>query len=143
MNASSERLSLASKERSKWKSVHHLVLMVTPNLLNPRKLAANIRHPFREVFHTNHKQYPVEMREGVEYHVVEHRRFGKLETVDIFVSDTFAQGLIPRVKQLLNATFYYGHDQYFPKPFRLVDRSFVGNGFDREAHLRKVFQEKV
>ena len=65
MTVSSERASSVSEERSGWKSTHHLVLMVIPNLLNPRKLVANIRHPLREVFHTSHKQYPIEMNEGL------------------------------------------------------------------------------
>jgi len=116
--------------------------MVTPNLLNPRKLAANVRHPLREVFHTSHKQYPIEMKEGVEYHIVEHRRFSKLETVDVVSSDTFAKGLVPRLKQLFDTSFHYGHDKYFPKPFRLVDRTFVKNGFNQQEHLRKVLGDK-
>lgn len=115
--------------------------MWTPNILNPHKLVENIRHPLREVLHTSHKQYLVEMKEGVEYYVVEHRRFNKLETVDVVRPDTFAKGLIPRVKQLFNRTFYYGHNEYFPQPLRLVDRVFVGEGFNQEDHLRKVLSK--
>ncbi len=74
---STEKVSLTPKEKSKLKNAHHLILMWTPNLLNPHKLAANIRHPLREVFHTSHKQYPVEMKEGVEYYIVKHIRGGE------------------------------------------------------------------
>ncbi len=130
------------QQRSKLKDVSHLFLMWAPNLLNPSKLTANIRHPFREVLHTSHKQYPVEMKEGVEYYVVEHRRFDKLETVDVVRQDTFAQGLILRAKQLFDRNFYYGHDKYFSQPFRLVDRTFVEYGFNKEEHLRKVLKRK-
>lgn len=142
MISSPERLSLVTKKRSKLKDVSHLLLMSVPNLLNPNKLLANIRHPFREVLHTSHKQYPVEMKEGVEYHIVEHRRFNKLETVDIVTPDTFPKGLIPRAKQLFDRSFYYGHDKYFPQPFRLVDRTFVSDGFNQEEHLHKVIKSK-
>ncbi len=112
MAASSERLSFP--KRPKLKDASHLFLMWTPNILNPGKLAANVRHPLREVFHTSHRQYPIDMKEGIEYYVVEHRRFTKLETVDVVRQDVFAKGLIPRVKQLFDRNFYYGHDQHFP-----------------------------
>lgn len=114
--------------------------MCAPNFLNPRKLAANMSHPLREVFHTSHKQYPIEMEERTEYYIVEHIRFNKLETVDVVRSDIFSKGLIPRVKQLFDRKFYYGHDKYFPQPFRLVDRAFVRDGFNQEEHLRKVLK---
>lgn len=137
MSASSERLSFP-QQRSKLKDASHLFLMWAPNLLNPNKLVTNIRHPFREGIHTSHKQYPVEMKEGIEYYAVEHRRFNKLETIDIVKQDAFAKGLIPRIKQLFDRNFYYGHDKYFPQPFRLVDRAFIKAGFNEEVHLRKV-----
>ena len=88
--------------------------MVTPNLLNPRKLAANVRHPLREVFHTSHKQYPIEMKEGVEYHIVEHRRFSKLETVDVVSSDTFAKGLVHGLSNCLIQAFTMDTINIFP-----------------------------
>lgn len=52
--ALSEIASSVPKEGLKLKNVHHLPLMWTPNLLHPRKLAANLRHPIGEVFHTSH-----------------------------------------------------------------------------------------
>lgn len=126
------------KEGLKWKNAHHLVLMWTPNVLHPKKLAANLRHPIREVLHTSHNQYPVEMKEGVEYHLVEHRLLDRLVTVDVVSLDTFPKGLIPRIKQLFDTNFYYGHDEYFPQPFRLVNRAFVTGGSNQEEHVRKV-----
>ncbi len=135
-----ERVLVVSQKRSKFKYVPHLFLMWAPNLLNPHKLAANVRHPFREVLHTSHRQYPVEMKEGIEYHVIEHRRFGKLETVDVVQSSTFSRGLIPRAKQLFSREFYYGHDKYLFQPFKLVDRTFVRDGYNQGEYLRKLIK---
>lgn len=138
---STELTSSVPKEGLQWRNAHHVVLMWTPNVLHPRKLAANLRHPVYEVLHTSHKQYPVEMKEGVEYHVVEHRLLNRLVTVDVVIPDVFPNGFIPRVKQLFDRRFYYGHDTYFPQPFRLVDRVFVSNGFNHEEHVRKVTRQ--
>jgi len=65
--------------------------------------------------------------------------FNRLVTVDVVERSAFAEGLIPRVKQLFRGDFYYGHDQYFPQPFKLIDRTFVKKGviLDREEHARK------
>lgn len=141
MIVSPERTSSVPKKRAKLKDTTNLLLMWAPNLLNPNKLLANIRHPFRGIIHTSHKQYPIEMKEGDEYYVVEHRRFNKLETVDLVTPDTFPKGLIPRVKQLFDRNFYYGHDEYFAQPFRLVHRTFVSDGFNQQEHLRKVLNK--
>lgn len=43
-------------------------------------------------------QYPIEVKDGIELYVVEHRRFNKLETIDVVQSDVFPKGLIPRAK---------------------------------------------
>lgn len=140
--ALSEISSSVPREGLKWKNAHHVALMWAPNILHPRKLAANLRHPVHEVFHTNHKQYAVEMQEGVEYHVVEHRLLDKLVTVDVVTPDSFPNGLVPRVKQLFDPKFYYGHDKYFPQPFKLVDRTFVTNGFNQDEHVKDVLDSQ-
>ncbi len=114
------------------------LVMLAPNILHPGKLAANIRHPVHEVLHTNHKQYPVDMQEGVEYHIVEHRLFNKLVTVDIVRQVQLAEGFIPRIKQLFDRSFYYGHAGFFPQPFKLTNRTFVKEGFDQEEHNQRV-----
>lgn len=136
--ALSEISSIAPNEGLKWKNAHHLVFMWTPNVLHLKKLAANLRHPIHEIIHTNHKHYPVEMKEGVEYHIVEHRLLGRLVTVDVVTPDVFSNGVVPRLRQLFNRDFYYGHDKYFPQPFKLVNRVFVTDGFNQEEHVRKV-----
>ncbi len=136
----SEITPAVQKEGLKWKNAHHLVLMWAPNVLHPRKLAANLLHPIYEVVHTNHKHYPVEMREGIEYHVVEHRLRDRLVTVDVVIPDVFPNGVIPRLRQLFNRNFYYGHDRYFPQPFKLVNRTFVSDGFNQEEHVRGVIE---
>lgn len=136
--AAPEIVSNVPQEGLRWKNAHHILFMWTPNVLHPRKLAANLRHPIHEVIHTSHKQYPVEMKEGVEYHVVEHRLGERLVTVDVVTPDTFPKGIIARTKQLFDTKFYYGHDKYFPEPFRLVNRAFVNNGFNQEEHIRGV-----
>lgn len=115
---------------------HHLLMMWLPNILNPHKLAANIRNPIHEVFHTKHKQYSID---GDSLHIVEHVLFNRVVTVDVVERSEFAAGLVARTKQLFGRDFYYGHDQYFPQPFRLIERTFVKKGviFDREEHAKK------
>lgn len=140
---STELTSSVPNEGLRWKNAHHVVLMLAPNILHPIKLAANLRRPIHEFVHTNHKQYPVEMREGVEYHVVEHRLLGRLVTVDVVTPDAFPRGLLPRVKQLFDRKFYYGHDKYFPQPFRLVNREFVNERFNQEEHVRGVMDRTL
>ena len=118
----------------KLANAYHLFLMALPNILNPHKLAVNVRHPIHEVIHTGHRQYPL----GETTHVVEHVLFERLVTVDVIEEDTFPKGLISRVKQLFRRDFYYGHCEYFPQPFRLVERKYVnGNGFNLDEHLKK------
>ncbi len=130
------------QNRERFKNAHHLALMWTPNLLNPQKLLNNLRNPIGEVFHTKHTQYPIDMREGIEYHVVEHRVFKKLVTVDIIHQDSFSKGILPRLKQLFDKDFYYGHDKFFPQPFKLIDRTFVKDGFDLENHVQQILKQK-
>ncbi len=123
------------RKNNLWRIAPHAFLMVLPNLLHPHKLVANIRHPIYEVVHTGHKQYPLETDDR---HVVEHSIFGRLVTIDVIDRDEFPKGLVPRVKQLFRKDFYYGHCEYFPQPFRLVDRTYVnGNIFDYQEHIRK------
>lgn len=136
--AYSEFISSVDQEGAKFKNIHHLALMWTPNLLNPHKLGANLRHPIGEVFHTKHTQYPIELKEGIEYHIVEHRMFNKLTTVDIVHVDEFPKGFMARLKQLFDRNFYYGHDKYFPKPFKLVNRTFVDKDFDLRSHIENI-----
>ncbi|KKR77004.1 MAG: hypothetical protein UU21_C0001G0058 [Candidatus Levybacteria bacterium GW2011_GWA2_40_8] len=131
-------LSERVQEGLRLRNAYHILLLWTPNIFHPQKLAANIRHPIGEVIHTSHKQRPVEMKEGVEYHVVEHRLVGKLVTVDVVTPTTFPKGIIPRVRQLFDIRFYYGHDRDFPHPFMLVNRTFVTAGFDQQTHLQRV-----
>lgn len=121
-------------------NAYHLALVWTPNILNPHKLLANVTNPVGEVLHTRHNQYPVEIIRGQEYHVVEHMLLNKLTTVDIIRESVFASGFLPRIKQLMGRDFYYGHDKYFPEPFQLVDRTFIGSGFHMGRHLEKLFE---
>lgn len=121
-----------------FKNAPHLLLMIAPNLLHPGKLLNNLRHPVGEVLHTKHVQYPVE--EANEVYAVEHKLFGRLVTVDIVKRDRFRKGYLLRLRQLFDRRFYYGHAQYFPKPFRLVDRTFIDdpNSFDVDSHVKKI-----
>lgn len=121
--------------KRKFDKSGHLLLMWTPNFLNPNKLASNMRHPVFEVTHTSHVQY--KMEEGAEYYVVEHKVFRKVVTVDIVEPSSFERRFVPRIKQLFDRSFYYGHAEYFPKPFKLVNRTFVRKGFDKKMHLQK------
>ena len=124
-------------QEKKSDRIEYGLLMMTPNVLNLRKLVSNIRHPIHEILHTRHVQYPIAMEEGVEYHVVEHKLGPKLVTIDVIKPTPLARGVIPRMKQLFDSRFYYGHAEYFPQPFELVDRTFVRKGFDKEKHLQK------
>ena len=126
------------EEGLKPSNAYHLLLLWTPNILNPHKLKANLRHPIGEMFHTNHKQRPVKVRRGVAYYVVEHRLFGHLVTVDVVRATTFAKGILPRIQQLFDRNFYYGHDKDFPQPFILIDRKFVVCNFRVKSHLKKL-----
>lgn len=130
-------LSPCCFDEKKADRIQYLLQMWTPNFLNPKKLASNLRHPIHEVFHTSHIQYPIEMKEGVEYHVVEHKIGPKLVTIDVVKPTQLAKGIMPRVKQLFDSRFYYGHSQYFPEPFELVNRTFVKKGFDKEEYLEQ------
>ncbi|MBI4097252.1 MAG: hypothetical protein HY428_02435 [Candidatus Levybacteria bacterium] len=134
----SEIRSTVPREGLQWKNAHHVVLMLAPNILHPIKLAANLRHPIHEFVYTSHKQYAVDMREGVEYHVVEHNFLGRLVTLDVVTPDSFPRGFVPRVKQLFDRRYYYGHGRYFPQPFMLVNRTFVTDGFNQEEYIREV-----
>lgn len=125
-----------------WSNAHHLPLVLAPNVLNPAKLLANLRNPVNEFLHTSHKQYPVELKENTEYHLVEHRLGEDLVTVDIVVPQRFASGYINRARQLFETDFYYGHDKYFPQPFRLIDRTFVSDGFDVEEYIQEVMSKQ-
>lgn len=124
-------------QEKKSDRIEYLLLMWAPNVLNPQKLASNLRHPVHEVLHTHHIQHPITMKEGVEYHVVEHKLGPKLVTIDVVKPTPLARGVIPRIKQLFGKRFYFGHAEYFPEPFELVDRTFVRKGFDKEEHLKK------
>lgn len=136
-------LMAGNYSQKKSDRIEYALLMWTPNLLNPKKLASNLRHPVHEVLHTSHRQYPITMEEGVEYHVVEHKLGPKLVTIDIVKPSKFAKGVVPRMKQLFDSKFYYGHSQYFPQPFKLINRTFVRKGFDKEKHLRKFKSPKA
>ncbi len=133
-----ERREIALKNENentrkvKAKNTSHLFLMWLPNIFNPHKLIANIRHPINEVFHTKHNQYPV----GDSFHIVEHVLFNRVVTVDVVEKSEFPRGLANRTRQLFKRDFYYGHDQYFPEPFKLVNRTFIKKGvvFDRQEH---------
>lgn len=126
------------QEGLKWRNAHNLLLLWTPNILNPHKLFANLRHPIGEVFHTNHKQKPIERKKKAQYYVVEHRLFDKLVTVDVVTPTEFPKGLIPRMKQLFDRNFYYGHDRDFPQPFMLINRTFVAESFNEEDYSKKI-----
>jgi len=121
-----------------WKNVHHVGIMWAPNVLHPAKLRANVAHPIGEVFHTSHKQYPIELIPDREHYLVEHNLFDKLVTVDLIVPDTFRPGIVNRTKQLFDRNFYYGHAGYFPQPFKLIDRTLVGRDFNMEQHLARL-----
>ena len=126
------------QEGLKWNNVHHLLLLWTPNILNPHKLFANLRHPIGEVVHTNHKQHPIERKKRAQYYVVEHRLLDRLVTVDVVTPTEFPKGFIPRVKQLFDRNFYYGHDRDFPRPFTLINRTFVDGDFNEQDYSRKI-----
>jgi len=120
-----------------WSNSYHLILMALPNILNPYKLYRNLKHPFYETIHTQHKQYPLEEKSGI--HVVEHRLFGKLLTVDLIEKNKEIKGLTSRVRRLFSRDFYYGHCEYFPHSFRLINRTYVRDKqFSLEDHIRKV-----
>lgn len=122
-------------EGLKWSNAYHLLLMALPNIFHPKKLARNLRHPIGEVLHTRHNQYSIG-EDGL--HVVEHLLFGRLVTVDVVKEDRFVNGIGGRLQQLFRPDFYYGHGDYFPHPFRLVDRTFVdGTVFDYNQHLQR------
>ncbi len=120
------------------KNGFHLLLMWAPNIFHPKKLLNNLRHPIGEVLHTRHEQYSVEG--NPEVYAVEHELFGRLVTVDIVRRSRFPKPLLLRMKQLFNGDFYYGHAEYFPEAFRLIDRTFVEDGanFDVEGHVKKI-----
>ncbi len=112
------------RESQTWLGkLSHLLLMWLPNCLNPHKLKSNLRHPIREVFHTSHKQYRVP-----KGYVVEHFFFGDLVTMDFIQKADFETGLVPRLKQLLRRDFYYGHCEFFPQAFKLIERKYVMRG---------------
>ncbi len=114
----------------------HVPLLVLPNILNPYKLVTNLRHPIHEVLHSQHEQYPIG-DQGL--HVVKHEFLGRVVTVDLIKETEFAEGFIPRLRQLFSRDFYYGHCEYFPRPFRLVDRSYMStNGGDFDQHVRNL-----
>lgn len=109
--------------------------MALPNIFHPKKLARNLRHPISEVLHTCHKQYPIG-EDGL--HVVEHRLFGKLVTVDVVKEDRFVNGVGGRLQQLFRPDFYYGYGDYFPHPFQLIERTYVnGTVFDYNHHIQR------
>ena len=123
-----------------WQDSPQLLLMILPNLLNPRKLLNNICYPIHEVLHTKHKQYPLETHDGV--YVVEHDFLGRLVTVDFVREERFAVSPLQRLRQLFDRNFYYGHAQYFPRPFRLIERIYVQNGsFNLEEYLREISEQ--
>ncbi len=126
------------QEGLKLRNAHNLLLLWTPNILNPHKLFANLRHPIHEVFHTNHKQRPIERKKHAQYYVVEHRLRDRLVTVDVVSPTQFPKGLIPRVKQLFDRNFYYGHDRDFPQPFTLINRTFVRGEFNEENYSKRI-----
>lgn len=131
------------QEGLRLKNAHNLLVLWAPNILNPYKLAANLRHPIGEVIHTSHKQDKVAMIEGIEYDVVEHMLGKKLVTIDVVALDSYQQELIARLRQIFGRRFYLGHDRDFPQPFSLVRRDFVksGSGFDKDAHVQGVLNE--
>jgi hypothetical protein len=130
------------REGLSFRNSHHLGLMWTPNIFHPVKLASNIRHPIGEVLHTRHTQEPVELREGTEYHLVEHYFGRKLVTVDIVTPQAQQQGM-DRFKQLMQRDFYYGHADFFPQPFRLINRTFVNSSsFDITEYVDGVMKNE-
>ena len=126
--------------RENLRNGFHLLLMCVPNIFHPRKALNNLRHPVHEVFHTKHKQYPIEANPDI--HVVEHTLFGRLVTVDVIRRSRFPKPLILRFKQLFERDFYYGHAQYFPKPFRLIDRTYIedAKSFNVNSHVSKILE---
>ncbi len=127
-------------KKGNLKNVLHLLLMWTPNILNPSKAFSNLRNPVGEVIHTKHSQYLVEENNpSKDIYVVEHLLRGKLVTVDLVRRDRFPKPWLLRLKQLFEKDFYYGHAQYFPQPFRLIDRTFVSEEpFDIKEYAKKV-----
>lgn len=134
-----DRLQVGLTKENVW----NLLIMVTPNILNRRKLRANLRHPIGEVIHTKHTQTRLAMVAEREYDMVEHWLGKKLVTVDIVVLTSYKRGLIAKAKQIFDDKFYLGHDKDFPQPFELVHREFVrsGSGFDRDAYAQSVLNQ--
>ena len=142
MALSREIVSNIPQEGHRLNNIHHLGLLYVPQVLNPQKLLLNLRHPIGEGFHTSHNQYPVDIIEDLEYHVVEHKLFKNIVTVDVVHQDSFAEGLVERARQLFRMDFYYGHVKFFPQPFKLVDRTFVGKGFNLDGHVEEVLKRE-
>lgn len=134
-----DRLQVGLTKENAW----NLLIMAMPNLLNRRKLRANIRHPIGEVFHTSHEQIKVAMLADKEYDMVKHYLGKKLVTVDIVVLDSYRRGVLAKARQIFDDKFYLGHEKDFPQPFRLVDRHFVreGSGFDQDAYAQNILNQ--
>ena len=112
--------------------------MWVPNLLHPGKLANNLKNPIGEVFHTKHSQYPLDSDSKV--FAVEHELFGRKVTLDIVKPAKFPRAWLLKTMQLFDPKFYYGHANYFPQAFELVDRTFLPKGtiFDINDYLASV-----
>jgi len=131
-------------------------LVVLPNILNPWKLASNLRHPIHEVLHTKHRQYPAEGYPGL--YVVEHEFFGRVVTIDIVETKPELSDLGDLVglvlpKDLFRRDFYVGHADYFPERFWEDDlvmpqfwlhrRFYVGkHEFSLEEELSRAYLNK-
>lgn len=104
------------------KNGRHILFMLAPNIFILSKLCQNLRHPIHEWIHTQHEQLPLE--EIPNLYLVKHYFFSRLVTLDV----------IKRVEDGHRGD-YYGHCDYFPQTFNLMERIYIRDG--KEPNLEK------
>ncbi len=112
----------------------HWPLKIFKNFFLPRNIVKNLKNPIPETIHTSHKQHSI----GRGNYIVEHYLFDKLVTTDLIKKDPFKDNLLDVIKQVFKKDFYYGHAEYFPKPFVLIKREYINQDFNKEAFLNLV-----
>lgn len=125
------------KKYGKGEYAIHSILMILPNIFNPSKLRDNVTHPIREWAHSSHLQYPIDYS---NYYVVEHYVGDRLVTADLVEkADSILTGLSRRLMRLFEFEFYYGHEDYFPQEFQLIERLYVDSNRELHEYLQKMW----